>query len=857
MDGLIRYANGCVSNKLAIIALCVVTAVFGTQLGRLGMNASPYIVESTHPLRQDQVRLSETFSNSGEQIMIVLNQGAALFERDSLSKITAFSTALETLSLVTATDLETIRTLGEKYDQRALVTDILNDGVNVFDRDRLALLSSILEKQAAHMGSADDRLQLARLMIRANPVSKVSSVTTVENLTDDDDFLMAEKLVETLPDNMMESNRLRAAALDNELYRHILLNEHGTVTNVQVELTITSDDSPTMILAYQAIRALIDEHQLSRLAYLSGIPVVNAEIAQVMDNDNKAFFPWVVLVILLILYVTFRRMLIVMSALFVAILTQVWTLGSMAVLGVNQNIVTAILPIFIISIAVADAIHYISAYLFRANAQNGDGDKNEAVINTNEHLMRPLLLTTMTTVFGFLALSYSDLVFIKEFGLFVGLGVVYAFLITITLLPFVLPRFTKMTNKTTKEITTHKASVGEAIYAVITLALFRVNRRHPVVFTVLMGVTMLAAVFFAAHVTVDNHSTASFDKDAKIRVDEQFITQYLGGGIYPVNFWFESEEERGMIAPETIAAIEKIQQYMNEFDQVGYSISPNDYLKRINKVVAQSTFELPSPLLQSTIAQFFLLYENSNGQDLRDVLDFTYRHARIVALFRTDQASQFAEVIERVRELAKETLPAGVTLRVTGYGAEIVLATELVVYGQLTSIVFAIMLIGGLMCLYYRSLMIAFMGILPLSLTIIVNYALLSVSEVSLDIGTALISGIAFGIGIDYAIHFISVFQAEYKKTTFIQASIEKTIHSVARPIMVNSLSLGLGFLMLSLSDFASLRQLGYFISASMVICALLTLCVLPLMLSRWGGRAFSNQSNEVNEQYAPVFDVK
>ncbi|MCG8673522.1 MAG: MMPL family transporter [Pseudomonadales bacterium] len=832
MNALIRYSNWCESSKLPILLVLLATVFFGIQFGNLGINASPYIVEQGHPLRKAHEVLSDTFTNSGEQVMVVIDLGENLFERSQLEKISEITSAFENLSLVDETDLMFMDTLASRFNQQTLVDDIKVDNVNPSDIDALKLLrASIIAATAA----ADDLYHLDQIITRASPVLRVRSLTTVENLTDTDDFLAADKLIDVLPSSTEESRALEAAVLDNELYHNILTDRAAHKTNVQLELNITSDDSPNMIRTYERILETLAAHNLTGQAHLSGIPVVNAQIGAVMENDNKTFFPFVILVIIFILYLTFKKLAIVFSTLGVAILTMVWTLGSMALLGIDQNIVTAILPIFLISIAVADSIHYISAYLFQVKKS-----ADNAISGTNSHLMQPMFLTTITTVFGFLALSYSDLIFIKEFGLFVALGVAYAFIITITLLPLVLPR---MRQPSRQETSQNSADV----FSNITTKIFVVTTNNPRAFFLGSLIVISSFCYFATGLTVDNHSTASFNENTKIRQDERFITDHLGG-IYPVNFWIKSETDRGLIRPDVVLAIEELQQHIDQFDQIGYTVSANDFLKRLNRVVAKGEYQLPEPLTQDIVSQFFLLYENSNGQDLRDVIDLSYSEGRIVALFKTDQASQFREVIESTQQLAKRILPADVSLQTTGYGAEIVLATDLVVHGQVTSIIIAITLIGGLMVLYYRSFLFGLIGILPLTLTIAINFGLMSLTNVPLDIGTALISGIAFGIGIDYSIHFISIFRGYCENTSSVKEAIQQTIDSVSRPIVVNSLSLGLGFLILSMSDFASLRQLGYFISTSMIVCAILTLFLLPFIFSKVAKLATPERSAEYNE---------
>lgn len=795
--------------KTALAFLLLVSALFAAGATQLGINASPYVVDASHPVRQAHEALKNTFTNVGEQALIALVFEKTAFDPDIIKRVNTLTNDLEDMSITTPEDVTLIDSLRKEARFEAILSGTLDEGLDTRDQD--ALKRAI---EASHAAGEDEYTELlTKTLLRASPVERVRSVTSIENIKDLNGELTTEKLVPALPRTAEESARIQSDALSNPLFRKLLVSEDGKAVTVQVELRITGDDSPNMMLAYHKIIEIVEQNELSGHAYLSGVPVINAEIAKVMENDNKKFFPIVILVIFLVLYVAFRSLLAVAIALTVAILSTVWTLGSMAFCGVDHNIVTAIMPIFIISIAVADAIHFLS----KLDA-TGEKCAIDAVKETSRSLLLPMFLTSLTTTLGFLSLAYSSLRFITEFGLFVALSVVYAFLITIVLIP----ACAKWINRSGREEHTESFQ-SQGIFQRWTTIL--VNHRKAFVAALLAVTTGALTQTFS--IDVDNHSSAAFPADARIRLDEKVINENIGG-IYPVNFWFSAKEDRFLLNPKSIDAIEKITHRIEAYQAVGRVVSPNDFLKRIYQIVGESSFSLPEPLTQEAIAQLFLLYENSNGQELNDVMDDNYRNARIIALFNTDRAKSFNEVIRDVESYARQVLPGGLEMTITGYGAEIVVATEEVVFGQIYSTLFAGVLIFLLMSYFYRSLLIGIIGMAPLLLTLFINFSAMKMFSIPLDIGTALIIGITFGVGIDYAIHYISALKIYRQEQQGWQESSVSAIADVFRPILFNSVSLSLGFLVLSLSSFTPLRQLGYFVSGSMMLCAMVTLVILP-----------------------------
>jgi predicted RND superfamily exporter protein len=259
--------------------------------------------------------------------------------------------------------------------------------------------------------------------------------------------------------------------------------------------------------------------------------------------------------------------------------------------------------------------------------------------------------------------------------------------------------------------------------------------------------------------------------------------------------------------------------------------TPSNLVKRINQLINHTDYALPQDMSADLIAQYYLLYENGSGQEIRDMLDQNYLNARMIALSHTDQSSKVRAVVSDVREYAKTVLPADVKMQFAGFGQIMVSSTDEIVNGQITSLTMATVLITAVMILLFRSVLVALLGIVPLALTILINFAAMDVLSMPIDIGTALISGIVFGIGVDYAIHFLAALKRATASGQTLEQALSSTVSSVSRPIVVNSISLALGFCVLMASSYGVTSHLGVMIGATMVICALLTLMILPVLV--------------------------
>ena len=210
------------------------------------------------------------------------------------------------------------------------------------------------------------------------------------------------------------------------------------------------------------------------------------------------------------------------------------------------------------------------------------------------------------------------------------------------------------------------------------------------------------------------------------------------------------------------------------------------------------------------------------------MVDRRFQSGRVLAILNTDRSSEVGALMRGALDYAREVLPAGLSVRVSGYGEVLVATTDAVVWGQVNSILSSPALIVLMVMAMFHSIRLGFVALLPLLFTLVGISALMALSGTDLDIGTSIIAAISFGIGIDYAIHVIAAMR--HSPGSALQAT-QYALRHTGKPILINTLALGLGFLVLCLSGYQSLVNLGIFISLTMLFSALFALLVLPVFV--------------------------
>ena len=158
----------------------------------------------------------------------------------------------------------------------------------------------------------------------------------------------------------------------------------------------------------------------------------------------------------------------------------------------------------------------------------------------------------------------------------------------------------------------------------------------------------------------------------------------------------------------------------------------------------------------------------------------------------------------------------------------------LVVQSQLISVAVSFAIVFLILTAYYRSMIAGIIGIIPLMISIALNFGFMGVVGIKLNIGTAMVASFAIGIGIDYTIHYLAAYHREYGKRQNESGHdfLIHTFYGSGKAILFNAISVGAGFAVLILSKFNMLADLGLLIALVMGTSSFASLTVLPTILS-------------------------
>ena len=661
---------------------------------------------------------------------------------------------------------------------------------------------------------------------------EVVSFYTQNNILGEEDEMIVEPFLDEAPKTQEEADYLRESLHKNEMFLGLLASADDKAAMVMaklVESDLLKESGNGKEKIYLDLTEWIKTLDLGEnKVFVAGRPVLEGSISRYIMEDNAVMLPIVVLVIIVVLFATLKSVRGMILPLLVVVLSAIWTIGLEGFLGVPVYAISNIIPVLLIAIGTADGIHITSGY--RENClEHPELGQKELVLLTMDELWRPVVMTSLTTAAGFGSLAFSTMIPMRMFGIFTGVGVLWAMLFSLVLIPatLTLMKPAKASNVANKENTSPDLysrflqGWGTIIH----------NRRN----WILGGsLTVFVVSLGLAHFIVTDASfLASFDPDSPIVAAENVINDKFQGSM-PLNMVLEAEEEGALKDPAILKAISAFQKDMELIPEVGGTTSIAEFIARMNQVLNNDdpAFNV-IPDQKSLIAKYFLLY-SGGPDDFDEFVNYDYTKANIQIMIRSDHSPMVEKTIAWAKVSADKhfrNIP-GLKYKVAGVAHVGESFTDAIINSQTISLFISLIIVFVITSIMFKSPVAGIYNTLPIAVAVALNFGVMGLFNIPLDVSSAIISAIAIGIGIDYAIHFISKYKLEAQKTTDAVEVNRLTMQSSGRAILFNALVVISGFLVLTFSNFPPNAVIGLLISLNMFTCFLASITLLPALIN-------------------------
>ena len=626
----------------------------------------------------------------------------------------------------------------------------------------------------------------------------------------EDGFMVMEPFLEEIPQDIGDDESMKPRIIANTMASRFFSEDFTLVSLILSKNLQTSD---TII---EVIKEVIAGQPGEEEVLIGGLPFIRYSISGNIKSDLMLLVPLAMLLMVFLLYFSFREWKGVFMPFIIVTMSIILSFGVMALLGWEISLISILLPIMLIAIANNYGIHMIARYQ-ELSRNNESLSMKEISMQIYHDLKRPIVITGLTTIGGVLGLLSHSMIPAAQLGVLTAIGIGFALVLSIWFLPAMLSFF---------RLPKTAATTGQNKMALADRWLNWFSRwvtHHPVRIVILsatVGVIGLIGVFF---VEVDTNIEGYFLGRSEVRRSTELINDKFGGSQF-ISVLFAGD----VLLPEVLNRIEEYEKEIVKDPAVGHVSSPVTLIKELSKGFYNPGEEGYNkiPATADEAYQFIEVYSMGGNQDaVEQFIDYNYEYARIL-ISQKDGSNKTGKHLQKKLENLTRDDPN--VQFIAGPSLTTIELADMVVEGQFKSLVFAMVVVFILLSIVFRSSRAGVLSCLPLSIAILVLFGMMGLFGISLDIATALLSSIMIGVGVDYTIHFLWRFKVERARGLDHKEAAHITLCTTGRGIFFNAFSVIVGFLALSLSNFAPMRFFSALVVISISTCLISALLLVP-----------------------------
>ncbi len=707
-------------------------------------------------------------------------------------------------------ELEAFDALQEKYTKDDNVLIVLSPSdENVFTKENLVAIEALTAEAWNTPYS-----------------SRVDAVTNFQYTSAVGDDLYVDDLsFESESKSVAEIEEIKNRALTEPLLVNRLINEKGSVTAINVTIKLPGENSSVEIPEVTAFtRAMIDDFKADYPQFdvhTSGLVPLNTAFFESSMRDMML----TMLMFLVVIFTTFiltRNIYSTIATLVIVMLSIISAVGFVGLTGIKLTPPSSVFPTMVLTLAVADSIHILITMLQKMRK---DGlDKISAIKESMRLNFMPVLITSLTTVIGFLTMNFGDVPPFWDLGNVTAFGMTMAFLYSTTALPAlmaILPVRVKQTQK-----------INEKPSWYTTLGTF-VSRR-PVSLS-LASITLIGVMTFMATKNEFNDEFINyFDQSVDFRTETDYISNNLTG-IYNIEFSVPSGESGGINNPEYLNKLNSFENWLYEQPEVIHVNAFNEVAKRVNRSMHgddENYYTIPES--REEAAQYLLLYELSLpfGLDLNNQINVDKSETRLTATIENISSAEMIAFTDRAEDWLKGNTPEA--MHTLGVSPSLMFSK--LGFRQAKSMfrgnIIALILISLVLILALQNFKLGMLSIIPNVAPVLVGFGIWAMYMGKINTGMVIVFGMTLGIIVDDTVHFMSKFLRARRELGYnSREAVTYAFETVGKALVTTTIVLMAGFAILSTSSFALNSYMARITTVIILSALIIDFILLPSLL--------------------------
>ena len=699
-----------------------------------------------------------------------------------------------------------------------------------------------------------------RLKYLSEEIAKKPGITNVLSLPDlpmmvkntKEKKFEVDPIFERIPDDQAALDSLLRVVLDQKLYSGQLIYKDKGMILVLVSYDksyLNSDKRIGLTEDIMEAGDLFTEHTDIKL-YYAGMPFIRSVIAGKVKDELELFLVFSALITAFIMLLFFRSWMAVVFPMIIIAVIVTWVLGSLVLFNYHITLLTGLIPSVIVVIGIPNSIYLINKYHHEYMIH---GDKMKAIKTVTQKIGLVTLITNGTTAVGFGVLMTTDIVILRQFGIVASLNIMATFVVSIILLPSV---FSYLPPPTTRQL---KHLSFAPLGGILDFFNFVVQKRRAVVFVVAI-VTMVFAVIGIYKVHSVSFMVDDIPEESQVKQDLRFFESNFSG-MMPLEIIVDTHKKRGVTNLRTLKKINEFEEFLAAQPDISNPLSITTFIKAARQAFYSGNpnrYDLPRNNNEKNFILGYLKDQSDNSGLLNSFVDSTGQIVRISLKIKDIGSNKMDSLVKQVIRPKQEEIFAesGLTASITGTTLLFIKGNSYLIDNLKMSFVLAFFIISIIMGVLFKNFRMIILSLIPNVIPLAITAGLMGYFDIALKPSTAIIFSIAFGISVDYAIHFLAKYRQELFANNFsVRIAIDKSMHETGTSMIYTSVVLFAGFVIFTASDFGGTVSLGLLTSITLLISMFTNLLVLPSLLLTFDTGKRKIGSHPVIEEYDGVYD--
>jgi len=535
------------------------------------------------------------------------------------------------------------------------------------------------------------------------------------------------------------------------------------------------------------------------------------------SQDIATVLPIAMIVIFVGMSWFFGSISVTIATIIITALSIEYALGALGYYGGMLVPITAAGLIMILILSVADAVHILST----ASLLVEKGDTNEeAIENSVVRNFKPIALTSITTAIGFLFFNTSEFHGLRSLGTLVAIGIMVAFVLSVTLLPALLSYCIIKSPRQRLKLKRYTQIANLVL-------------KYRSIILIISFPFILVCIWLAQTNVIDD----GMSKYLSNRTDyKKALTEFENSLTGSINLMYniKTGQENAINDPKFMSQVDALTQWFREQPEVRHVNSYTDIMRRLNRDL---NFGDPDyyivPEDPELASQYLLLYELSLpfGLDLTNIINLDKSGTLLTVSINDIEMGHYFAINDRAIDWMNVNMPDYVT-ETSGPSYTMAVATDINFIQMLEGAISSLVIVILVLIISFRSVYIGLICGIAIVGPILVSFAIWALLIGNIGIAAAAVIGMVIGITVDNAVHFMSKYlysRTELQKSK--DESIRFTFANVGEPLFINSVALGIGFSILGLSNFTIYFEMGLLTSLTLIFALLATFTIVPSLL--------------------------